>query len=959
MSLIEKNVLIGQKENLINKRLGDYSYDANIKAKKTKKETSRQPRKVEYASNSLLDKIIKSNLNENMATKRLAQISYSAINGQRQEEGTYKPEGVQMLGQMGREKPLTAITKEMIQEYQDAEQARPYMIDGEARKYLGADYEPQFPVSFEDLKSTERLETKLKDLYIERTDISDRMAGIDKYIKETNDNIASIKEGIDTKGSNFGNLVTLQKEKNKLQQIIAERKKMENTMDKVNYDIKNYSNNIEEMKKYNAELNKKNQEEVMKYEQSLNRANRNRLNLQQQPYESELEYYKRLKEVEKEKFDPVLYKKYAANEATKNLKTNLNELFSDVSFKENIIKNINDEDKFMINKLFDKVSKSYLDQYGYNNTRLSPRMTAEALTNILNSVKGQEISPLQAIIKRNKQREIYSDTIALARDRQDLEARQAEAEAAAAAATTLQARMKRRPQREIYSDTIELARDRQDLEARQAEAARQGDLNAVRNRQQQRMNELTAIQRLQAKMKRRPQREIYTDTIELARDRQGLEARQAARAAEAAAEAAATNIQRIVRGKEGRINARLVKSAKAAEAAEAAEARQQEIFNRQSQRLAQYEAKQQAKRKLSRAQSIGQAIAQGNEQAQMQHLAQVLALSKRLKQEDKDKEKLKIQNASSKIKSAVERSLFQPILREELRSKKELQNAKKKERILNRNIDILLSGLEEGMPVLEAWTEYHRGQQEDVVNPQKEIVNREIIKKLSDKNATLIQSALRGHKGRASAAEQKKANAIDIIKQSLKQSGDKAKIMQAVRQVIEQNPSMATELSGATTVAEQEQSGLRKVRSDLGSTRAPYAIKKKRVTEQKQLMKSLTPEERRMLQQTQAQGQTRAQAITAALLKPGMKNLEDIRRELEAVEEDEPMAKRGRGLKNQFRKPAKRQVKITKEEKEKDRLRLVVAQIQAGNTNPKLVNEVNKLYKNLYDIDNAYMMLKR
>ncbi len=64
----------------------------------------------------------------------------------------------------------------------------------------------------------------------------------------------------------------------------------------------------------------------------------------------------------------------------------------------------------MINKLFDKVGKAYLDQYGFNNTRLSPRMTAEALTNILNSVKTQDISSLQAIIKRNKQREIYADT---------------------------------------------------------------------------------------------------------------------------------------------------------------------------------------------------------------------------------------------------------------------------------------------------------------------------------------------------------------------------------------------------------------------------------------------------------------------------------------------------------------------------------------------------------------------
>jgi hypothetical protein len=73
--------------------------------------------------------------------------------------------------------------------------------------------------------------------------------------------------------------------------------------------------------------------------------------------------------------------------------------------KQDFLKNLNDEDKFMINKLFSKVGRAYLDQYGFNNTRLSPRITAEALSNILNSVKGQEISPLLAIIKRNKQRE--------------------------------------------------------------------------------------------------------------------------------------------------------------------------------------------------------------------------------------------------------------------------------------------------------------------------------------------------------------------------------------------------------------------------------------------------------------------------------------------------------------------------------------------------------------------------
>ena len=89
-----------------------------------------------------MDKIITSNLNNNVINKRLEQISYSAINGQRQEEGTYKPEGVQMLDQMGRQKPLTATTKEMIQRYQEQEQAKPFVVDGAVRKQMGATYEP-------------------------------------------------------------------------------------------------------------------------------------------------------------------------------------------------------------------------------------------------------------------------------------------------------------------------------------------------------------------------------------------------------------------------------------------------------------------------------------------------------------------------------------------------------------------------------------------------------------------------------------------------------------------------------------------------------------------------------------------------------------------------------------------------------------------------------------------------
>ena len=125
-----------------------------------------------------------------------------------------------------------------------------------------------------------------------------------------------------------------------------------------------------------------------------------------------------------------------------------------------------------------------------------------------------------------------------------------------------------------------------------------------------------------------------------------------------------------------------------------------------------------------------------------------------------------------------------------------------------------------------------------------------------------------------------------------------------------------------------------------------------------QLVKSLRPEERELIQQ-QEEREIRAQVLQAELDKPGNKRLQDIGRKLEAVEE-ERMAKtsapkKGRG----FRKPPKRQIKVSQEEKKKDRLRLVIAQIQAGNTNPKLIQEVNKLYKDLYNIEGAYMLIKK
>ncbi len=197
MTLLNKLVSSSLNENKINKRLNNYAYKANIEAKKINSDIRKPKQSIHGKPSSLLDKIVASSINESKINQRLQQLAYSAINGQRQQENK-TPEGVTMLGQLNKEKPLTAITKEMIKEYQE-EQDKPLIIDGEARKYMKATYEPQFPVSFENLKSTDKIDEIIQRYRQGRTDTNNEIKSIDDDIKDTNDYIIAKKKKLTKK----------------------------------------------------------------------------------------------------------------------------------------------------------------------------------------------------------------------------------------------------------------------------------------------------------------------------------------------------------------------------------------------------------------------------------------------------------------------------------------------------------------------------------------------------------------------------------------------------------------------------------------------------------------------------------------------------------------------------------------------------------------------------------------
>ena len=136
------------------------------------------------------------------------------------------------------------------------------------------------------------------------------------------------------------------------------RKEILRDLDEYNYRINETMREAKDIKRSNALIPEHNRKKVQKYEQALMQVNRNRLNIQQQPYESDYDYYKRLKEVEASKYDPVLYRQYSANKTTKELKPKMTSLFNNESFIENVMKSINDEYKFIINNFFENIKRN-------------------------------------------------------------------------------------------------------------------------------------------------------------------------------------------------------------------------------------------------------------------------------------------------------------------------------------------------------------------------------------------------------------------------------------------------------------------------------------------------------------------------------------------------------------------------------------------------------------------------
>jgi len=999
--LLKKRIKQSMIENEFNKKNEKLTLIANELAKKNKNIRKFKP--IIYGD--LYNKRIAESEKENIINKRLSQLAYSARNGQRQPEikpqqGVIYPGQVALLNQPP---VISAITKQMIDEYHEAEKLKPLIIDGEIRKYNKALYNPSLTFDTE-LETTDKIDRLTEEYNAKKMEIAKKMTDIDDEIIRTDDYIKRLKNNPLTSAINY---ITLQKEIKLKEDLKNEYKQLENEMNLTNIQIRNLKDAYDNVIKHNAEVGERNREEVKKFEQSLNEVNKNRLNLQQQPNETDYDYYKRLQEIEKERYDPLLFKQYAENEQTKTLKNNLNSLFDNTTFKEEILSYLSPEDKFIINQNFDDIQEAYLDEYGYNNRVLNPKRTSEILSKFSNIYKNEAVTTLQSFIRRKEQEE--------------------------------KKRVKRIRDYEngLKQKRIQLTNEEEENKENKAAEKLQSLFRGHKGRKEAKRIQLTNEERQQSKAinYERKQKQNRLQAEEDAINRMLVErSKKQYLEQENKAKEAAEKLQSVFRGHKGRKEAELVKPIrmlvesskkqyleqenKEKEAAEKLQSfirrkeaervkRIRDYENRLKQKRIQltneeieskginYERKQKQNRLQAEEDAINRMLVERSKKQYLEQENKAIKAAEDLqrftRKKLKENEVEKQQEAAEKIQSVfrghegrrerihtqikksernnaakkLQRFARKKLAENEYNTEKKIEELKdiyknyKAAEIINNNIRNQLAkrelnklkankeakqkykninpsyNLEYNPPPLSSEPFVPKFIQEANERKRKNKELYERYKKtyypssdLATNNesfekeaaAEKIQSVFRGHQGR-------KEKIHTQIKKS--ESNNAAKKLQSVfrghkvrKEVKPTSPSEAgaTTFSEASTIFEK----IRKQRSDKGIPRGPYKEKR-------------------------------------PVGRPPKKRTLYLDIESNREEDYEPPAARtekGTGLRGRYN-PKKRIVKTTKEQQMKNRLFLITKEIKAGNDNPKLIIESDKLYKNLYGIENAHLFLKK
>ena len=355
---------------------------------------------------STIDKQVRlAQLDRELYSKQ-ADIAYKAFNGTKQSVRNFR-EGTLDIGKMNFDNTAQdRITKEMVTDYHKKEQERyDAQLQGKTETGLSSTIEAELvnpvvhnfgslrrPASSEDLERRQeemartaseigRLDKIIRDVPKRNSEISFELKS-DKVLLEPTRTLylALIREKSDNERD--------------MRAALRDRRRLEQRINDLQTEMAQIEQNIKDNEQGIINANIKNKEVAKKYEDAFNALNQNLYSIKQEPHESEQAYIQRIKQLDTMKYDPQLFADKAELENSKQLMRNLKEVISDDGKISEIVKSLEPNIVFDVNKYWAKIKDTILKIYGPNNKQATVKNYLEFIKAILETIydKGSVIT---------------------------------------------------------------------------------------------------------------------------------------------------------------------------------------------------------------------------------------------------------------------------------------------------------------------------------------------------------------------------------------------------------------------------------------------------------------------------------------------------------------------------------------------------------------------------------------
>ena len=367
MSSVNKAALLAQKDRELEKQLISISVNAQPKIKKEKP--------ISIGTKPIYTRVLEGTP-EYMAQKIQTD---AMLDAQLEKISTNATRDVVT----GPPKLVSSVTQEMIDEYK-AESSKPLVIGGVAYKYhpvhsLAALNLDHFdPTPFHILTEAEK-EKAYDDIAQLREDIAGFNEEIRRYelgkeqAKDTYEALLS-----KTKTKEKGKVIKgyeqeVQKLDNSIKNSTVNISKAETGIRQIEQFIEDRENDQQLSDAEQYRITSVNKQRLNDATDEFNNLNTGRLNMEQNTNETDAEYLKRLQDVG---IKPASVEEVQAGSEIMNTiraQKHMEELLSDKGRIGNVVKLMDDTERFEFNKRFPRIKMKYLEEFGFNNKQITDR----------------------------------------------------------------------------------------------------------------------------------------------------------------------------------------------------------------------------------------------------------------------------------------------------------------------------------------------------------------------------------------------------------------------------------------------------------------------------------------------------------------------------------------------------------------------------------------------------------